>query len=161
MCQCDGTLWRCVSVWRWEVIPVSVTWITFFPSCLSTDGNSRISSIRATADRARQDNLIQQKNSSEKETGDIYEQNYTDSRLSRRGKQINLTTRHSLNKFESGAQSGIQTLLLSFFFFGSKFSLEVIGIVEAWLLSRSNSEYLWACYSSFFVCSIIVKVIVL
>ncbi len=62
MCQCDGILWRCVSVWRWEVIPglpdVDV------PSCSSTDGNSRISTIRATAD-----NLIQQKNNSEKEWG--------------------------------------------------------------------------------------------
>lgn len=71
-----------------------------FPSCLSTDGNSRISTIRATADRVRQDNLIQKKNNSEKETGDICEQNCIDSRLSRGGKQINLTEYRDCETFE-------------------------------------------------------------
>lgn len=155
MCQCDGTLWRCVSVWRWEVILLSVTWITSFPSCLSTDGNSRISTIRVTADRARQDNLIQQNNNSDIETRNTCEQNYIDSRFSREGKQINLTTDCENIRWRSLRRQNPNITLA----FSLLDSLGFFEIVETWLLSRSNSEYLWTCYTCCFVHSVIGKLI--
>lgn len=88
-----------------------------FPSCLSTDGNSRISTIRATADRVSQDNLIQQKNNSEKETG-IYVNKTALIPGSQQGenKSILLSTETAkhLKKFKRRTQGRFQTLLLLF-----------------------------------------------
>lgn len=102
-------------------------------SCLSTDGNSRISSIRATADRVREDKLIQKKNNSEREAGDIREQNYIDSRLSRGGKtnqSYRVQRLPNIQRSLSAERKEESKHYFRFFLFDSDFSLEIIGIVE-------------------------------
>lgn len=115
-------VWMCVCVCVWATIVhyVPVWWnlmavcqcvtlkgnpglcdVDHLLSCLSTDGNSRISSIRATANRVREDKLIQKKNNSEREAGDIYVNKTTLIPGSLEGgKQINLTEYRDCQTFK-------------------------------------------------------------